>query len=196
MAASFGEKIKQIRNQRGLSQQQLADMLNVDRSSVANWETDRRVPNFDTISKMAVFFNININEFTSTAEAKAKTANIIMVDDEKIILNGCAALLRKFFPNGDFNGFTTARSALEYAEKNRVDLAFLDIELGNMSGIELCHRLLELNPRMNIIYLTGYSDYAIDAWDTGACGFLLKPLKEEKVRQALGRLRYPIGGTV
>ena len=54
----------------------------------------------------------------------------------------------------------------------------------------------DLNPRTNIIHLTGYSDYAIDAWATGASGFLLKPLSNEKVKQAIGMLRYPIGGAV
>lgn len=65
-----------------------------------------------------------------------------------------------------------------------------------MNGIELCRKLLELNPRTNIIYLTGYSDYAVDAWATGASGFLLKPLSDEKIKQALSMLRYPMGGAV
>lgn len=196
MTVSFGDKIRRIRANNGLSQQQLANILKVDRSSVASWETDRRIPAFETISRIAEYFNVNLSEFGSTNEANMENINIIMVDDERIILNGGTALLRKFFPNAAFNGFTTARSALEFAENNRVDLAFLDIEIGSMNGIELCRKLLELNPRTNIIYLTGYSDYAVDAWATGASGFLLKPLSDEKIKQALSMLRYPMGGAV
>ena len=48
-----------------------------------------------------------------------------------------------------------------------------------------------------MIYLTAYPDYALDAWDTGACGFMVKPLTPEGVRTQLQKLRYPflIGGT-
>lgn len=194
MAVSFSETLKRLRMSKNLSQQQLADMLNVNRSTVARWETDSRVPTLDTVLKIADFFNVDLNEFIIADEVE--NINIIMVDDEKIILDGDIDILKDFFPNATFNGFTTAQSALAYAENNKVDLAFIDIEMGSMNGIELCRRLLDLNPRTNVIYLTGYSEYSIDAWATGASGFLLKPLSDEKVKQAIGMLRYPIGGAV
>ena len=70
-------------------------------------------------------------------------------------------------------------------------LAFLDIELRNESGLDLCRELLEINPRTNVVYLTAYSDYALDAWSTGASGFMLKPVTPEGVREQLKNLRYP-----
>ena len=73
-------------------------------------------------------------------------------------------------------------------------LAFLDIELGRTSGLDLCRELLEIRPHTNVIYLTAYREYAFDAWKTGACGFLLKPLETETVRAQLSRLRYPVKG--
>ena len=45
-----------------------------------------------------------------------------------------------------------------------------------------------------MIYLTGYQEYAMDAWKTGASGFMLKPLEVDEVRQELSRLRYPVRG--
>ena len=50
---------------------------------------------------------------------------------------------------------------------------------------------MEINPRTNVVYLTAYSGYAVDAWSTGASGFMLKPLTPEGVREQLGKLRYP-----
>ena len=47
---------------------------------------------------------------------------------------------------------------------------------------------------MNVVFLTAYREYALDAWDTGACGFLVKPLTVEAVRQRLSTLRFPMGG--
>jgi DNA-binding LytR/AlgR family response regulator len=87
--------------------------------------------------------------------------------------------------------------AVEYAKMNRVSLAVLDIELGTFSGLELCHSLLEINPCTNVVFLTAYSDYSLDAWKTGACGYILKPMTPESIKEQLKNLRYPLskGGT-
>jgi DNA-binding LytR/AlgR family response regulator len=57
--------------------------------------------------------------------------------------------------------------------------------------------LLEINPRTNILFLTAYPDYSLDAWETEASGFILKPLTPESIRKQLKKLRYPFfaGGT-
>ena len=47
---------------------------------------------------------------------------------------------------------------------------------------------------MNVIFLTAYPEYSFDAWDTGACGFLLKPVTEKELRNQIGKLRFPVGG--
>ena len=93
-------------------------------------------------------------------------------------------------------GFTRPSEAIKCAKANRIALAFLDIELRNTSGLDVCRELLEINPRTNVVYLTAYSEYAFDAWDTGASGFMLKPITAEGVRGQLRHLRYPfwLGG--
>ena len=80
---------------------------------------------------------------------------------------------------------------------NRIALAILDIELGTASGFDLCRTLLEINPRTNVVYLTAYPDHSLEAWDTEASGFMVKPLTPEGVRRQLRKLRYPFfpGGT-
>lgn len=95
-------------------------------------------------------------------------------------------------PDATVVGFEWPSDALEYARKNRVSLAFLDIELGGESGLDLCRELLDINPTTNVVYLTAYADYALDAWGTGASGFMLKPVTQESVRAQLADLRYPI----
>ena len=100
-------------------------------------------------------------------------------------------------PNAMIAGFNKPKMAVEYAKVNRVDLAFLDIELGTASGLDLCRALLEINPCTSVVYLTAYPDYSLDAWDTGACGFMVKPLTPESVRRQLKNLRFPfaMGGS-
>ena len=54
--------------------------------------------------------------------------------------------------------------------------------------------IMELNHNTNVIFLTGYSNYAMDAWATKASGFLLKPLLIDDVKMQLAKLRHPVGG--
>jgi two-component SAPR family response regulator len=114
-----------------------------------------------------------------------------MVDDRKIVLSGGLPVLEEVMPNATVIGFTRPSEAIEYAKANPVALAFLDIEMGKTSGLDLCRTLLEINQRTNVVFLTAYSEYAIDAWSTGASGFMLKPITSEGVRAQLRKLRYP-----
>ena len=113
------------------------------------------------------------------------------MDDNKVIVNGGLPIIEEVIPNATVTGFTKPSEAVEYAKTNRVALAFLDIEMGNISGLDICRELLKVNPRTNVIYLTAYSEYAIDAWKTGASGFMLKPITPDGIREQLSILRYP-----
>ena len=127
-----------------------------------------------------------------TAAAQSdERPNVIMVDDVKPIVLGALPVLEEVMPNVTVTGFTKAADAIEYAKANRVALAFLDIDLGGASGLDLCRTLLEINPRTNVVFLTGYREYSFDAWKTGACGFMLKPLTPDSIREQLTKLRYP-----
>ncbi len=94
-------------------------------------------------------------------------------------------------PGTSITGFFKPLEAVEYAKMNRVALAVLDIELGTGSGLELCRALLDINPCTNVIFLTAYTDYALEAWKTEAVGFMVKPMTPEDVRQQLKKLRHP-----
>jgi len=194
MNESFPDMIKQFRKEKNLSQQQLAEMLFVERSSIANWETGRRIPDAVLLLRIAKCLNIDINILLESIDNTVEKPNIIMVDDENIILKGGLTLISKLIPNASITGFTSPSEALRYAKSNRVHLAFLDIELGKISGLDLCRKLIEINPRTNVIYLTAYPDYALDAWDTGACGYAVKPISSEQLKDKLSRLKFPIRG--
>lgn len=103
-------------------------------------------------------------------------------------------MVTKALPEAAVYGFSTASEALAFARSCRVDLALVDIELGKKSGLDLCRELIALNPRVNVVFLTAHPGYALDAWDTGACGFLVKPLRGEQLLTQIERLRYPISG--
>lgn len=191
MSMLFAETLKKLRIEKGLSQRDLAERMYVTRSTVARWENGSRLPDAAMLSRLAGCLDTDIGTLLSTAIESDDSPNVIMVDDRKIILTGGLPVLEEVMPNATVTGFTRPSEAIEYAKANRVALAFLDIEMGKMSGLELCSTLLEINPRTNVVYLTAYSDYAVDAWSTGASGFMLKPITPEGVQFQLRKLRYP-----
>ena len=196
MSQVFSETLKKLRTEKGLSQQALADRLFVTRPTVARWESGTRLPDAMMIARIAEVLSVDINHLLSAAAVSDEKTNVVLVDDRKLILTGGLPVLEEVLPNATVSGFTDADDAIEYAKANRVALAFLDIELRNTSGLDLCRRLLEINPQTNVVYLTAYSGYSLDAWSTGACGFMLKPITPEGVREQLKHLRYPffVGG--
>ena len=194
MENRLGDTIKLLRTKKNLSQQQLAQQLYVDRSSIANWESGRRVPDLLLLTRLAQIFNVDISVLTSAADLGSETPEVILVDDESILLAGMVPILSEAMPNATITGFIKPSEAMNYARKNRISIAFLDIEIGQQSGLELCKDLMELNPLTNVIFLTSYPDYAAKAWGTKASGFLIKPLQIEDVKEQLTKLRFPVLG--
>lgn len=192
MGTRFAETLRRLRIEGKLSQAQLADKVFVTRSTVARWESGSRLPDVAMISRLAQCLGVDINMLLNAVVESDESPNVIMVEDRKVILSGSLTVLEEVMPSATVVGFTRPSEAIEYARLNRVALAFLDIELGNMSGLELCHTLQAINPHTNVVFLTAYAEYSLDAWDTGASGFMLKPMTSENVRAQLKNLRYPI----
>ena len=139
---------------------------------------------------------VDVGTLFSTASESDESFNVIMVEDSEPILAYSLLILEEVVPNAMITGFNWPQETIEYAKSNRVDLAFLDIELGKASGLDLCRKLLAINPCTKVVYLTAYPDYSLNAWDTDACGFMVKPLTQEGVRRQLKKLHYPftVGG--
>lgn len=192
MGTRFAETLRRLRIEGKLSQAQLADKVFVTRSTVARWESGSRLPDVAMISRLAQCLGVDVNMLLNAVVESDESPNVIMVEDRKVILSGSLTVLEEVMPSATVVGFTRPSEAIEYARLNRVALAFLDIELGNMSGLELCHTLQAINPHTNVVFLTAYAEYSLDAWDTGASGFMLKPMTSESVRAQLKNLRYPI----
>jgi DNA-binding NarL/FixJ family response regulator len=193
MNIPFSEILRRLRIEKGFSQQQLANALHVDRSTVTKWETGDRMPDAVMISLLSDCLGVNVAELLRASKKSAERTVVIMVDDENIILRGGIPVLERAIPGAEIAAFTIPAEAVAYAKANPVSLAFLDIEMGRVSGLDVCRELLEANPRTHVVYLTAYREYSFDAWATGACGYLLKPITEDAVRNILVRLRYPIG---
>lgn len=96
----------------------------------------------------------------------------------------------------EIQSFSSSYDLLEHIDaRGGFDLYLLDILMPHMAGLELARRLREREEPAELIFLTGSREFALDAFDVSACGYLLKPIDREKLRQtllsALGRLARP-----
>ena len=117
---------------------------------------------------------------------------LICVDDEALVLQYTVSICREILPEGsEVNGFTRAAEALDYVAANPVELALLDVDMPGMNGLELAARLKEIRPDTAIIFVTGYAEYAVEAFSMHVAGYLLKPVSRERLREEIG---YALGG--
>ena len=193
----FAENLRKLREDKGLSQSQLGKRMFVNQSTVARWENGSRLPDAAMMLRLAKCLGVDVNTLLQLASQSYEAPNVIIVDDNAPILTDGLAVLEEVMPNATIMGFIWPQEAIDYAKAHPVALAILDIELGTASGLDLSRTLLKINHRTNIVFLTAYPDYSLEAWETEASGFIVKPLTSQRVRAQLNKLRYPFqtGGT-
>ena len=117
---------------------------------------------------------------------------ILALDDEKIALEGLVSAIEEAEPSAAVFSFRKPAEALEFCRKTPCEVAFLDIQMRGLSGVELAKEIKIINPEINIIFATGYTDYRGEAFELHASGYLVKPVTPEKVRRELDNLRRPV----
>lgn len=80
-------------------------------------------------------------------------------------------------------------SALEAIAEHKPDVAFLDIRMPGLTGIEVAAALAEVSPRTQVVFVTAYDQYAIDAFEQGAVDYLLKPVARDRLQATVQRLQ-------
>lgn len=116
--------------------------------------------------------------------------NVIYVDDERPALDNFRLTTAGFAEIGKLTLFQDGRAALEFAKENSVDAAFLDMEMSGIHGLELARALKEHSPDTRVVFVTAYSEYALDAWGVDATGYLLKPYTAADIRKELAKCTY------
>ena len=117
---------------------------------------------------------------------------IVIVDDEPLMLNTLARMVKRAEPDCTLQKFSDAESALAYAKEHDIDVFFLDIQMPEMDGVVLAKKIKLLQPRANVIFSTGYSEYMPEAFLLNVSGYILKPITLQQVREQLNILRYPV----
>lgn len=113
---------------------------------------------------------------------------VICVDDEEIILEQISKILDDMPEIKKVTAFNEPEDALQYLKDTAVDIAFLDINMRGINGLNLAKTVKSISPDTDIIFITGYSDYAVDAWKMHANGYLMKPVSADDIREELSYL--------
>ena len=122
--------------------------------------------------------------------------NYVLVDDEERALNLLRIMLTRYdgfsVENDHIDTFTQPAEALNYVRHASVDVIFLDIEMPVLNGIALGRQINEeLDNPPEIIYVTAFPEYSLEAWNIGAFGYILKPYDSKQISTVLNRvLRY------
>lgn len=115
---------------------------------------------------------------------------VIYVDDERPALDNFRLTTENFAEIDELNIFQDANEAFEFAESNPVDVAFLDMEMHGIHGLDLAKKLKQKTANIRIIFVTAYSRYALDAWQVDAMGYLLKPYTAADIHKELAKCAY------
>jgi len=119
-------------------------------------------------------------------------ASALVIDDESPALDELSYLLRTNFPLDPVHAAQTASDALRHLQERRYDVVFLDVRMPELNGIELGNVLRRFAAPPAIVYVTAYEEYAVRAFDIGACDYLLKPVSRARLGTALERALGPL----
>ena len=117
--------------------------------------------------------------------------NILLADDEELQLirleNACKSVLK----DATFLKFT---NPLNITDENisLSDIAFLDIGMPGINGIQLAKKMKSIKPEIKIIFVTAYDDYALDAYKVHASGYITKPVSEERIKEEISELEKTV----
>lgn len=118
---------------------------------------------------------------------------VIIVDDEPMAIEVLSRMLQKDAEVQIVGSYTTLDDASNGINEMQPDVVFLDIEMGDKSGLRFADELVYKTDSMDIVFVTAYSRYAVDAFEVSATDYLLKPVTEERLGKTLKRLKERVG---
>ncbi|MFB9328340.1 response regulator [Paenibacillus aurantiacus] len=113
----------------------------------------------------------------------------IIVDDEPLSVRRLQHLLAEYEGLEICGAFLTPREAYEYVRANPIQVAFLDISMPEVDGMSLSRLLLESEPSLSVIFVTGYDNYAVQAFEVSALDYLMKPVTEQRLARTWEKIK-------
>ena len=117
---------------------------------------------------------------------------LLIIDDEQPAIRDLTVVLSEVEPDAVIESTVSQEDAVSMCREHEYDVAFLDINMPGKGGLALAKELKAVRPMINIIIVTAYPQYALDAHRLYVSGYILKPAGETEVREAMRNLRNPI----
>src|SRR5512142_1059593 len=118
----------------------------------------------------------------------------IVAEDEALLRDELVALLHAAWPELEVAAICEdGGSAVEAIAAHRPDVAFLDIRMPGLTGLEVAAAACASSPRTQVVFVTAYNQYAIDAFERGAVDYLLKPVAPDRLAATVARLKARLG---
>lgn len=119
-----------------------------------------------------------------------RTWTAVVAEDEALLRQALVDQLHATWPHLQVLAeCEDGASALEALAEHQPDVAFLDIRMPGLTGLEVAAALAEASPRTQVVFVTAYDQYAIDAFEHGAIDYLLKPIEPERLAATVQRLQ-------
>ena len=120
---------------------------------------------------------------------------ILIVDDEAPARDRLTHMLGSIDDVSSTGEATNGIEAVEMVQSLRPDVVLMDIRMPGMDGLEAARHLTEMDEPPAIIFTTAYSEHALEAFDTSAVGYLVKPVRQEKLETSIGKFCRKTGTT-
>jgi two-component SAPR family response regulator len=117
---------------------------------------------------------------------------ILALDDSELALELLVQSINEAVPEADVFSFCKPSELIEFAKEKPCDIAFLDIEIWGMNGLEVAKILKDVYAKTNIIFVTAYKRYMKSAYELYPSGYVLKPVTKEAVLREIDNLRHPV----
>ena len=117
---------------------------------------------------------------------------MLIVDDEPAAIRSLERVIKKVLPDAEVISTDVAEDAIPLVRENEISVAFLDVEMPDLDGLTLAKEVKNISPVTNVVFVTAYSKYAMEAFGQYPSGYLLKPVTAETLKEALTHLRNPL----
>lgn len=130
------------------------------------------------------------------SDISTRGISALIAEDEALFRDALVSMLHEQWPELDVVAICEdGAAALDAIDEHRIDVAFLDIRMPGVSGLDVAKAMTELRPATQVVFVTAYDQYAIDAFEKGAVDYLLKPVSRDRLATTIARLKLHFQNT-
>jgi two-component system, LytTR family, response regulator len=125
---------------------------------------------------------------TDQADWRVGMLRAIIVDDEELSVNRLKRILSESSEIEICHTFLNPLEAFEFVKVNPIHIAFLDISMPEIDGMRLSSLILDLDASIDVVFVTAYDDFAVQAFDMSALDYLMKPVTAQRMSKTLDKI--------